>query len=343
MTRIWDVYRPAPAPPLRLWRTVQHRARVRRISAREAPDVVIGYDIYGAYAAGHRGAAGSGAVTVWHFHELWDPRAPSGRMTRRIGRYVHRHAREVDLVVHADAGRAALFAEWAGLERAPAVVPNCPRRLARLPENRLAGWLAERGISDRPALLYQGSIRRDRAVRCYVEAMALLPTEFVLVFVGPCYPPWQRELEALARSLGVGDRVLFTGRVPYERLFGYTVGAWAALTGVEPVDVNFQHSAGAVNKRYEAMACGLAQVSDDAPDVEALLAPAGLGLVAPIDSPPAVAEAVLALRDTPGLRQRLGANARKAHLERFHYERHFQPVLETLLSCARRGRLEVMA
>ena len=68
--------------------------------------------------------------------------------------------------------------------------------------------------SDGIQLLYVGHLRDTKGVRYLVDAMASLPSNFVLTVVGG--GPEQSNLEARANKSPAAKRIQFTGRVPYE-------------------------------------------------------------------------------------------------------------------------------
>lgn len=79
-----------------------------------------------------------------------------------------------------------------------------------------------------PVLLAVGTVERRKNIAVAIEALPSLPGAR-LVCVGPP-TPYQAECSALARRLGVGDRVEFRGYVPREELLGlYATSALAVV------------------------------------------------------------------------------------------------------------------
>jgi len=104
-----------------------------------------------------------------------------------------------------------------------------------------------------------------------------------------------------ARAAGIGDRVAFVGRDADRRSwFGAAdVFVWPARYDPSP-DVAF-----------EAMACGLPVIASDKSGAAELLADCDAGLVYPARDVAALAAKMQSLLD-PGMRARLGPNARRA-------------------------------
>jgi glycosyltransferase involved in cell wall biosynthesis len=143
-------------------------------------------------------------------------------------------------------------------------------------------------------------------------------------------------LRKLAQDLGVLNRVVFLGLVPYQGLWGLAVGAAVGVSLVAgDKDLNWRYSAGAINKRFEYMAVGLPQVANSGPGMEEIIEKPGCGLLVDPTSAPETGRAITRLLEDPPLRRRLAENARKAHLSEFNCERQFAPVLEKILGWCR--------
>jgi glycosyltransferase involved in cell wall biosynthesis len=109
--------------------------------------------------------------------------------------------------------------------------------------------------------------------------------------------PLQGPLEALARELGISERVLFLGaRQDVPRLLR-AADVFALPSLYEGMSVAL----------LEAMAAGLPCVATSVGDADALLVETGAGLVVPTKSPPALAEALRVVLRSPELRKKMGA------------------------------------
>lgn len=144
-----------------------------------------------------------------------------------------------------------------------------------------------------------------------VRALARAPGTLLLVGDGPDRPA----LEAEAASLGLGDRVVFLGAMPYQRIVPYYLAADAFWFPSNARSEAF----GLV--QVEAMACGC-------PVINAAIPHSGVawvslhdqtGLTVPLDDPIALADAATRLTTEPGLRDRLGAAARERATREFDH------------------------
>jgi glycosyltransferase involved in cell wall biosynthesis len=142
-----------------------------------------------------------------------------------------------------------------------------------------------------------------RLVRVFARLDPWRPTRLAIAGGGA-----QRDdIEALARGLGLAERVIFLGNVaePQRALALFDIFALSSNTEQMPMSV------------LEAMAMGLPIASVDVGDVRAMLAPDNRAHVVPKNDEQAFADALDALVTTPDRRAALGAlNA--AHV-RQHY------------------------
>ena len=142
-----------------------------------------------------------------------------------------------------------------------------------------------------------------RLVRVFARLATRLPSRLAIAGAGA-----QRdEIEALARGLGLADRVIFLGGVaePQRALALFDIFALSSDTEQMPMSV------------LEAMAVGLPVASVDVGDVKAMLAPENRGYVVAKADEQAFAEALDVLVSAPQRRAELGAFNR-AHV-RQHY------------------------
>lgn len=296
-----------------------------------SPDVVIAYEPAAIAGVGQCVSAGR-SVQVWHFHEYPEVSGPLSWGSRADLEWARRNIAIADMTIFPDARRAEQFAQEMSLTTELAVVMNCPRRLSELPVPILRDRLNALGCP--PAVrtvLYVGAIGPTHGLEATVRSMKHWPSDTWLVAIGSGMTEFKEHLSELAASSGVRGRVVFTGVAAPSDIWGLRAGADVAITIMEPTGVNRRLSAGASNKRFEAMAAGVAQVSDCNPGVPEFVEQTGAGLCVPHDDPDAIGRAAAKLLQDVTLRKTMGVRARRLHLERFNYETGFQSVLEALI------------
>lgn len=163
---------------------------------------------------------------------------------------------------------------------------------------------------EHPTVLNIGRLTHQKAHDVLLRSFAVVHAHFpewqlCVIGVGPR----REELQALARTLGVADKVDFVGLVqdPYPYLRAAEIFAFPS---------RFE---GVGNALLEAMSCGLPVVVTDAsPGPLEYVVDGHSGLVVPTDDEDALASALTRLMSDRDLRDRLGATARETvhHMER---------------------------
>jgi len=191
----------------------------------------------------------------------------------------------------------------------------------RIPENRIA--VVENGANSRlfrPLdkgecrrladvdrdcywICFEGGLYRWHGVETLVRALGFirsqrLDAKLLIVGDGPC----RKDLEALASELGLADFIVFTGRLPYERVPIY-IGASDVGVGPLTRTLNAKNGSSAM-KVYEYVSCGRPVVVSRLPGIEDWVESEGLGrLVEPDDTRDLAAKICEVLRDERLLRE----------------------------------------
>ena len=314
-----------PSIPLRVWRRMVFRRCVLRAIRRRRPRVVIAYDPGAMAAVGPLWNRPPCPKLLWHFHELcFQARKEAGFLGRQAIDFACRHADRVDLVSCPDQGRGEILTKTAGLTRAPMVVMNCPRRMESVPQDGLSARLAERGMADLRTVYFHGWMGPNRGLEVIIQSMRWWPEDSIFTLVGPAAEAYRTSLLHIASRVGVQSRVVFLGSVPYSQVLNVAAGATVGcslVTGED--DPNWIHSAGAINKRFEYMAVGLAQVTNNGVGVGEIVDKNQCGVSVDPNSPEAVGRAVRQLLADEPRRQMFSRGARSAHLRLYNYETQF--------------------
>lgn len=161
---------------------------------------------------------------------------------------------------------------------------------------------------------YIGRIVPEKGLQILLRAAALMEGDWRLRLVGGGSA--REEMEALARSLGIGDRTAFIGQLPstdlpaeYHKL---DVLVLPSLT--RP---NWKEQFGRV--LVEAMASGVPVLGSDSGAIPGVIGDAGL--IVPEGDVDALAAALRDLRDQPALRAELVEKGRARFLAHFTHER----------------------
>jgi len=170
------------------------------------------------------------------------------------------------------------------------------------PRDRVAARAAL-GLT-RPTLISVGLLIDRKGHHRTIEAMRQLP-EFDLIIVGE--GPERARLTALARTLGVADRVRLLGAHPHASLPMFYSAADAMVLA--------SSREGWANVLLEAMACGTPVVASNIPGNPEVVQEQAAGLVVDSNTPDGLAAGVRRLFD--GLPAR---DATRAYAERFNWD-----------------------
>jgi len=162
-------------------------------------------------------------------------------------------------------------------------------------------------------VVYVGHLSRARGALDMVELARLLAPAGVRVELAGAADGEARPALEEAQRAGV---LRWTGYLPNAEAMRLLDGALAGLSLLHD-QPNYRHSQ--PTKVIEYMAHGVPVLTTPLPPARALVEQHAAGLVVPFNDPPAVANAVLQLRDDPALRERAGRHGHAVASEQFHW------------------------
>jgi glycosyltransferase involved in cell wall biosynthesis len=170
-------------------------------------------------------------------------------------------------------------------------------------------------LADKHILLFLGRLHYKKQPQVLIEAFQLVAArhpEAVLVMVGPCEPRYLRQLQVLARQLGVSSRLLFTGFLPPR--IGRSACRAASIFALPSLQENFGVAIA------EAMAEECPVVVSNRVGIAPAIDAAAAGLVSS-HTAESTASALSILLDDKFMRTRMGQNGRRLVIEEFAVER----------------------
>jgi glycosyltransferase involved in cell wall biosynthesis len=157
-------------------------------------------------------------------------------------------------------------------------------------------------------VFYGGGIGTGRGIVEMCLAAKDLP-DVQLIVTGPCSPSFEAELrEVCENSNNIELHLRF---VPYKEVIAQTVNAHLLFAIYDPADHNARFAS--PNKLFEAMMCGKPIIVSDGTSMADIVRKENCGLVVPYGDVRAIREAIVKLKNDPDLRQKLGANGRRAY------------------------------
>ena len=277
-----------------------------------------------------------GCRVIYHEHD--SPEAPAAG-TAGVSSHLRARAalaREADLCVLPSAGRLEQFELSTGRHRHGVTIAwNTPLRREVQP-----GEVSASEAAPVFRLIFHGSIGPARLPFTLAEALALLPEGVILRIVG--YETvgsfgHTREFLDRAEKAGARERVEVVGAVPLraqlqEQALGCNLGL--ALLPMTTSDVNVRAMAGASNKPFDYLACGLPVLVSDIPEWRAMYVDPGYGVACDPGDPASIAAAIATLAGDPDRARRMGEAGRQRILSDWNYETSFAPVMERLEAMA---------
>ncbi|MBC7260476.1 MAG: glycosyltransferase, partial [Chloroflexi bacterium] len=165
-----------------------------------------------------------------------------------------------------------------------------------------------RGRYATPLILFVGLLRYYKGLSFLIEAMPAIAATLLIVGQGPEGKKWQ----ALSQQLGLGEKVVFLGRVSDEEL----VALYHACDVFVLPAIHRSESWGAV--QVEAMACGKPVISTELGTGTSFVNVHGqTGFVVPPKDSAALAEAINTLLQNEPLRKEMGQRARQRAFSEF--------------------------
>ncbi|MBS1808084.1 MAG: glycosyltransferase [Acidobacteria bacterium] len=295
------------------------------------PDVVVAYEPEAASLLLSMKSRDQKIMRVVHLHEIpWKEHYAASITGSLAIRYMMKHLHRADIVIVPDRHRGEFIQTTTRLNRPPITVMNCPRILPTTPESLLIPYLRHRGITANRIVHYQGAVNPDHYIEAIIKSMRFWPKDAVFTIVGDIDQQYLGQLKGLIAQEGVSKRVVFIGRVPYEKVFQYAVGATVGICLLDTSRKNWEFSAGASNKRFEYAALGIPQVTNNGPGIQELFVDVGIASVADPDSVENIGEKITQYLLNEFLATDAGLKARKLHLHCYNYEAQFQPVIEAV-------------
>jgi glycosyltransferase involved in cell wall biosynthesis len=269
-----------------------------------------------------------GLRVIYHEHD--SPSSdPTSRFARLVFRARKRLSRRAAACVLPNEARARRFQLEASSRKNVFSVWNCPATDEVSPPKEALEpsqdvWLA-----------YHGSIGPELLPRSLFEALARLPSNMKLRVVGYETVGSAGYLDVLrlyATELGVAERVEFNAAIPRFELMSQVkrCDIGIALMPMSASNVNMRFMAGASNKAFDYLACGLALVVSDLPDWKRLYVDPGYAVACDPDDARSIEQAVRSLVAEPGNLRRMGENGRLRILGDWNYRRTFGPLLQLL-------------
>jgi glycosyltransferase involved in cell wall biosynthesis len=249
-----------------------------------AADVIVVHDLP-MLPVGVRLAERSGAALVFDSHELWCEQNFPHSWRDSWQQVERRHIGRCDAVLTVNHSIAAELRRRYDLGEVKVITNAAPEPPAMLRSLRDRCGVPSGGR----VLLYQGSLSAGRQLPECVEAMHRLEARDVhLVMLGD--GALRSRLQRLARVGSARGRIHILPAVPQQELLAWTASADAGLVPYVADCMNSELCT--PNKLFEFIAAGLPILASDLPELRAIIAGHGFGMVSEFGSPRQIARSI---------------------------------------------------
>jgi glycosyltransferase involved in cell wall biosynthesis len=270
-----------------------------------------------------------GTRVLYHEHDAYDADQASAFMRVCLAT-CRRLSRVSELTVLPSDGRVDHFiTQNAASPQKCARVWNCPS-LAEVRQPRRDTGRA--GLS----LLYHGSIVPARLPLTVLHAMTKMPASVTLRLIGYDTMGSKGYIERIrqeASRLNLDGRVHVVGAVSrHSELLALSdaCDVGLALMPIETGDVNMRAMAGASNKAFEYLACGLPMLVSDRPEWREMFVGPGYARSCYPEDADSIAAALDWYLRNPSRAREMGEEGRQRILSEWNYETQFAPVFRTI-------------
>ncbi|MDF2456710.1 MAG: a-glycosyltransferase-related protein glycosyltransferase family 4 protein [Cytophagaceae bacterium] len=165
---------------------------------------------------------------------------------------------------------------------------------------------------DKKILIYQGTgINIHRGTEELTEAMQYLDESYILYFIGS--GDVIDVLKKKVKEFQLEDKVVFTGKVPFQELQQYTRHAHLGFTLDKPISDNYIYSL--PNKLFDYVHAGVPVIAARLQEVEKMILKYNIGTFVPSHDPKAIAHTIQLAFDTPGQLEEWKSNLARAAQE----------------------------
>lgn len=243
--------------------------------------------------------------------ELQNIKTKSGLIPKKLRRKIWRHlfssAKKVVVVSH---GLKKALSEEYGLDSEKITVINngantdlfkpldgvkCREELGLNPNYRYVGFVGN-------LVPWQGV---EQFIKLAPMVIDTIPNIRFIVVGGGIL---KSQLEKSAEEMGLRDKIIFTGFVPYESVPKYINSFEICVAPFSGIERNVRYSFSAI-KLYEYMACGKPVVTTDVVGIKKEITELALGKLVKADDLEGLTSAIVELLKNPGLQKDVGTRA----------------------------------
>jgi glycosyltransferase involved in cell wall biosynthesis len=167
-----------------------------------------------------------------------------------------------------------------------------------------------KGFPEEVVIIYQGAVNIGRGIELMLEALKRLDG-VKLWIIG--HGDILSSLKNLTLSYGVQEKVIFFGKVPWEKLMRYTKQAHIGISLEEDLGLNYRYAL--PNKLFDYIQARIPMIVSNLPEMRSLVQRYGVGLILENRNSECLADTINQLINDPSLNLVLKQNLELAAME----------------------------
>ena len=233
----------------------------------------------------------------------------------------------VDFVFTVDSVDGIPYKRYKMVSKNVMIIQNVPELKVDVDEELKRKLIAK--YKDYKLVVYVGAIHKIRGCLNMIKAMRYVIEEVPnakLIMIGPITDAdFLREATKIIEQYNLNDNIEFLGIIPYSELHTYLSLCHVGLCSYLYIPVRGTKGS---SKLFLYMRAGLPVIASDFPGIKAIIEDAKCGILVDPTNVEEIAKAIIKLLKDPELAKQMGANGRRAIMEKYNWEREESKIMK---------------
>lgn len=303
-----------------------------RVTRREKPDAIIGYNTLGFVAAFIASKVSPKSKLIYHNFDFDISTKGLGLLGRLLKRVELFAARSAYITIFPAPERAAKYRGMARLSSAPLSVLNCfPRSWAQQKTGELHALLKSKNLCFDKLVVHLGSIDPFHGIEATIRSVLQWNGNWGLIVAGFSNGSYLEEMQKLVSDLGLLNRVIFLPSVSNSLWYDCLYSAHLGICLYEPCNLSHAYMAGTSQKLNNYLVAGIPSIVSNSPDFISFVEKYKTSKVAEATDPISISQAVNSFLYNPEEYAEYCQAVKKAFESEFNFEKQFEPILSRLV------------
>jgi len=304
-----------------------------KVTRREKPDAIIGYNTLGFVAAYIASKVSPKSKLIYHNFDFDISTKGLGLLGRLLKRVELFAARSAYITIFPAPERAVKYSGMARLSRAPLSVLNCfPRFWPKQKTGELHAFLKSKNLFFEQLVIHLGSIDPFHGIEATIRSVLHWKGNWGLIVAGFSNGSYLEEMQKLVSDLGLLKRVIFLPSVSNSLWYDCLYSANLGICLYEPCNLSHSYMAGTSQKLNNYLVAGIPSIVSNSPDFIAFVEKYKTSKVAEATDPLSISQAVNSLLCNPEEYAAYCQAVKQAFESEFNFEKQFEPILSRLVN-----------